>query len=120
MRVRLERVPEENDEIDAALGDRRTHLLIATEGAAEEAMDSEAELARELGPGRPGGVQLVLREGATVVARPLEHVGLAVVMRDQRELLAAGHRRRGGGPGGGPGGEGGGRGGKRGLESEGG
>ena len=94
VRVRLQRIPEEDHEVDPALSDRRADLLIAAQRPAQEAMHREAELGRELRAGRAGGVQLVLRERAAVVLRPLQHVGLAVVVRDQRELLAAGHRGR--------------------------
>ena len=63
VRVRLERVPEEDHEVDPALGDRRTHLLIAAERAAQEAVDVQAELVREQPAGRSGGVELVLARG---------------------------------------------------------
>ena len=70
VRVRLERIPEEDHEVDAALGDRRAHLLVAAERAAQEAVHGQAELARELGAGRAGRVELVLRERAAVVRAP--------------------------------------------------
>ncbi len=96
VRVRLQRVPEEDHEVDATFRDRGAHLLIAAQRSAQEAVDVQSELTRELRARRAGGMELVLREGASVVARPLEHVGLAIVVRDQGELLAAGHRRRDG------------------------
>ena len=64
VRLRLERVPEEDHEVDAPLGDRRADLLVAAERAAEEARDRQAELARDQPAGRAGGEQLVLLESA--------------------------------------------------------
>src|SRR5581483_2703716 len=45
VRVRREWVPEEDHEIDPALGDRRADLLVAAERAAEEPRDGQVELA---------------------------------------------------------------------------
>src|SRR4029450_6114923 len=41
--------------------------------------------------GGPGGEQLVLGQRPAVEAGPLEHVVLAVVVRDERDALARGH-----------------------------
>ena len=45
----LERIPEEHDEVDAAFGDRRTELLVATQRAAEVAVDVQFVLAVVMG-----------------------------------------------------------------------
>ena len=71
----------------AALGDRGAHLLVAAERAAEEAVDGEAELVGDEAPGRARREQVVLGERAAVEPRPREQVGLAVVVRDQRDAL---------------------------------
>jgi hypothetical protein len=91
VRLGLERVPEEDHQVDAPLGDRRPHLLVAAERSGEEAGDRQAELARDQPAGRAGGEELVVREGAAVVAGPVEHVVLAVVVGDQGDALARRH-----------------------------
>jgi hypothetical protein len=44
--MRLERIPEEDDEVDPALDDGGAHLLVAAERATHEAADAEAQVAR--------------------------------------------------------------------------
>ena len=68
------------------------HLLVAAERAAQEAVDRQAEGVGDQPAGRPGGVELVLGEGAAVEAGPVEQVELAVVVRDERDALAVGPR----------------------------
>src|SRR3989442_1748801 len=59
VRMGLERIPEEDDELDPAFGDSRADLLVAAERAAEKQADLEAELGFEQGSRGPRGVQLV-------------------------------------------------------------
>src|SRR5262249_28795123 len=95
VRVRLERVPEEDHEADPALGDARSHLLVAAQGSAQEAVHGEPQLRLEPRAGRPGGVELVARQRAAVEARPVQQVELAVVVSDERDALALTHWERG-------------------------
>ena len=89
--MRLQRVPEEDHEIDPALDDGGADLLVAAERAAHEAADPEAELGGQERAGGAGGVEIVLAEGPSVVLCPVEQVRLAVVVRDERDLLAHAH-----------------------------
>ena len=91
MRMRLEGIPEEDHEVDPAFHDRRAHLLVPAERTAHEAADAKIELGGEEGTGGTGGVEIVLAQGSAVVPRPLEQVSLAVVVRDERDLLANAH-----------------------------
>ena len=88
----LQRVPEEDDDVEAPLGDARADLLVATERPAQEPVDRQAEGVLDDAPGGAGGVELVLLEGAAVEAGPVEQVPLAVVVRDERDPLAIVHR----------------------------
>src|ERR1035438_14162 len=82
MRMRLERIPQEYQQVDLALGDTGADLLVAAIRAAPEAGDGQAELLQEVtGGGR--GEQVVTGQQAQVVLGPLEHVLLLVVVRDQ-------------------------------------
>ena len=72
--MRLERLPEEDHEIDPALNDRRTDLLIATQRAAQKPCDVEAQFARQQRAGRTGGKQRMLGQCVAVVSRPVSEV----------------------------------------------
>src|SRR4051794_8702211 len=91
VRLRLERIPEEDHEIDAAFGNARPDLLVAAERAREESRDLEIELTGEERAGGTGAEQVVTRECAPVVTRPFEEVDLAIVVRNEGEALARVH-----------------------------
>ena len=44
MGLGLQWIPEEDQEVDPAFGDRRADLLVATDRSAEEPLDREPEL----------------------------------------------------------------------------
>ena len=69
-------------------GDRGADLLVAAERAAQEAVHRQPELLGDQAAGRAGGEQVVLGQRPTVEPGPGEHVGLAVVVRDQRDAFA--------------------------------
>src|SRR5262249_49611741 len=96
MRLRLERIPEKDHEIDSALDDRRPDLLVAAQRTAEEPGNRKPDLARQERAGGAGRIQLVSAERATVVARPLHEIGLAVIVRDEGDTLPRRHRNGGG------------------------
>ena len=57
--LRLERIPEEDEEVDLALGDQRAQLLVAAERPALQLLDGLAELPLEERPGGTRRPQLV-------------------------------------------------------------
>src|SRR5687768_17919337 len=94
MRVRVERIPEKDHEVDATLGDAGAHLLIAAQRATEESGDVEIELGAQNFAGRARGKELVTGECPSVVARPLEQVVLAIVVGDEGDALHVVHANR--------------------------
>ena len=91
MGLGLERVPEEDDEIDGAFRDLGADLLVPAKRAALELDDGRLEgfLEKNAGSaGSAGGEQLMLSEKAAVEARPLEKVLFLVVVGDERDSLA--------------------------------
>ena len=59
--------------------------LVTAERAAEQPGHGQAELVSQQPPGGGGGDELVPGQRGPVVGGPLEHVLLAVVVRDQRD-----------------------------------
>ena len=57
--LRLERVPEEDEEVDVARGDHRAELLVAAERPALQLDDPDPELVLEQRAGRPRRDQVV-------------------------------------------------------------
>ncbi len=60
MRLRLERIPEKDQEIDLAIDDHRANLLVTAQRAALQLMHLEPQLALQYLAGRACGVQLVM------------------------------------------------------------
>jgi len=60
--VRFERIPEEDDEINASLDESRSHLLVTAEWATQKTRDVETELVTEERPCRPRCIEFVVRE----------------------------------------------------------
>src|SRR5262245_63150441 len=92
MRMRLERIPEEDDEVDPALGDAGPDLLVAAQGAAQVEIHLEPQLGFEQVAGRARGEQLVALERAAIVASPLQEIVLAIVVGDESDALSLVHR----------------------------
>src|SRR5688572_17009091 len=88
----LQRIPEEDDEIDSPLDDARANLLVAPQRPAQEAGHREAQVARDQGSCRPGGAEVMMRERAPVIARPVEQIELAIVMSNECDPLPLRHR----------------------------
>jgi hypothetical protein len=89
--LRLERVPEEDHDVEPPLRHAGADLLVAAHRTAQEPVDVQAELGGDQAAGGAGAVELVPRERAAVEARPVQEVELAVVVRDQRDALAMLH-----------------------------
>jgi hypothetical protein len=79
VRVRLERVPEEDEQVDLPLCDTRTDLLVTAVRPATEADDVQRQLVSQDPSGGGGSEQLVLDKPVPVVAGPLAQVPLLVV-----------------------------------------
>src|SRR5450631_908864 len=60
VRLRLQRVPKEDEQIDLTFGDLGADLLVAAHRAREKAVHMQTELVLEHGAGRAGGVQDML------------------------------------------------------------
>jgi len=87
VRLRLERVPEEDQHVELALGDERPELLVAAERPGEQTVHRQPEPVVDELAGGPGAEELVSREGSLVEAGPVEEVLLLVVVRDERDAL---------------------------------
>jgi len=62
MRVRLEWIPEEDQQLDLALRDLGADLLVASQRPALQLVDGKSDLFFEQLASRAGGKQLVLRQ----------------------------------------------------------
>src|SRR5664280_2383319 len=91
VRLRLERVPEKDHEVDGALRDLRADLQVAAEGAALQLGDRHFQFALEKRAGGAGREQLVTGEQDTVELRPLQQRLLLVVVGDERDPLLRPH-----------------------------
>src|SRR5207253_7915253 len=83
VRLRLQRVPEEDQTVDVALGDSGANLLIATQRSALELVDSQPELLLQQMAGGAGGVQLVVSQELAIEASPLEQRLFLVIVGHQ-------------------------------------
>jgi hypothetical protein len=83
VRLHLERIPEEDQQIELTLSDHRPDLLVAAEWPALQFVDAHPQLTLEERPGGPGGIQVMLSQERTVVSRPFQEILLLVVVRDQ-------------------------------------
>jgi hypothetical protein len=70
VRVRLERIPEEDQQVDLALRDLRADLLVASQRPALQHVDGKSDLFFEQPASRAGGKQLVLRQDVPIEACP--------------------------------------------------
>lgn len=96
MRLRLERIPEEDQDVEPPLRDHRPELQIPTQRPRLEALDWQAELLAQQAAGRARGEKLVLLEKRLVVASPLDDLLLLVIVRHQRDtptFSKSGHAR---------------------------
>ena len=92
MRLGGERIPEEDQDVDALLGEGGADLLIATDRAAEKTVDGQAEFAGDHAAGRAGAKEFVFREGVAMNACPGEERVLLVIVRDEGDAFAGGQR----------------------------
>jgi len=93
MRMRLQPIPEEHQQIDLALGDAGADLLVAAVRAAPEADDRQPELLLQQVTGRGRRGQLVTGQQIQVLLGPLQHVPLPIVVRNQGDPSPCGPRR---------------------------
>ena len=91
MRLRLQRVPEEDQKIDFVVDDLRADLLIAAQRAALEIIDFQAQLLFQSYARPPGGVDFMVGEQIVVEFGPFQQVALLFIMRYQGNLLIRNH-----------------------------
>ena len=94
MRLRFERVREENEKLDVSLRDLRADLLIASERTALQTGYRKLQLRFEQRAGCPCRHQTVLRQQTAIEFRPGEQVLLLVIVRHQRYRFLRSHRHR--------------------------
>ena len=85
VRLRLKRIPEENQQVDLAIGDPGADLLVAAEGPAAETGDGQVEFFVKQPPGGTGGIQAVPGQDRAVESGPFGEVLFSAVVRDERD-----------------------------------
>src|SRR5437867_8464153 len=85
----LERIPEEHQEVDLAVGDECAKLLIAAKRSAAELLHWDVELFLEERSGRSGGDEIVGRKEPQVEPGPGNEVWLLVVVCDEPDPLSS-------------------------------
>src|SRR5580658_5249349 len=83
VRLRGQRVPKEDDQIELMLDQHRADLSVSAERSREEQLDREPGRMRDLRPGRPGRDQFAAPERPAVKGGPVRQVIFTGVVRDQ-------------------------------------
>src|ERR1022692_897204 len=91
MGLRLEGIPEEDQEIDVSIHDLGADLLVPAQRSALELDDVKAQLLFQQRAGGAGGVYLVMRQKVPVEFRPFDQIALFAVVRHQGDLLVLPH-----------------------------
>jgi hypothetical protein len=86
--LRLERIPEEDQEVDRAVGDHRPDLEVAAQRPGLQQAHRQVKFALEHDTGRPRGDQVVFGEHASVEPGPFDQVLLLVVVGNQADPFA--------------------------------
>ena len=87
MRLGLERVPEEDQHVDHAVGDHGADLEIAAQRPRLELLHGEVQIPDEQQSGRTCGNEVVRLEHASVVPGPFDQVLFLVVVGDEPDAL---------------------------------
>jgi len=74
MRLRLQRVPKENQQIHGTLGNAGANLHVPAQRAAEQAGDGQLQLALQHAPGGASGQQHIVLQHAKVKGSPLHQI----------------------------------------------
>lgn len=82
--LRLERIPEEYEQIDVAFGEHRADLRVAAEGTGEQTLDGKAGDFGDALAGRSGREELAAFQRFAVKSGPLAESILAFVVRNKR------------------------------------
>ena len=88
MRLRFQRIPEEDQEVDLLAYDLGADLLVAAKGAAAQFLYSRVERQFEQRSRGSGGALFMLLEQVAVVLRPLQQIFLLVVVCYEGDPLA--------------------------------
>jgi hypothetical protein len=94
VRLRLQRVPEEDEKINLPLRNLRADLLVAAKRPALQLDNGQTQRFFQDAPRRAGSVQDMLCQQFTVESRPFQQVCLLMVMRHQRDAFLRRHRYR--------------------------
>ena len=86
MRLLLERIPEENQDVDLIFRDARADLLVAAQRAAQHLITVYRALLQQLAGGA-SRIENVLAQRDFVKPRPFQQIILLMIMRDQRDAL---------------------------------
>jgi hypothetical protein len=92
VRVGLQRVPQEDQEVDDPLRYPRADLLVATQRSALELGDLYAQLSLQHLAGHLRREHVVLVEQVPVVSCPLQQIEFGVVVGHEGHLLPPSHR----------------------------
>ena len=95
MRLWFEWIPEEDEDVDEAIGDPSAKLLVTSKRAAPKSLDSETCVFIHEPAGRPRADENVLRQFRAVVGGPCEQLIFHVVVGDERDPLGRGGFDRG-------------------------
>ena len=87
VRLRLERVPEEEQAVEVAFGDFRADLLVAAEWSAFELQDRQAKLVLDERARCAGGGKMMMFKHGEMFAHPIKHFAFAVVVRNECDAL---------------------------------
>jgi hypothetical protein len=90
MRLWFEWIPEEDEDVDEAIGDPTAELLVATKWAATKSLHGESRMFIHEPTGRPRADQDVLRQFRAVVGGPREQLIFHVVVGDECDSLGRG------------------------------
>src|SRR5258708_1434299 len=91
MRVRLEWIPEEDQQLDLALRDLGADLLVASQRPALQLVDGKSDLFLKQLASRAGGKQLVLCQDVPIEACPLQEILLLIIMRHEGDAFLLSH-----------------------------
>jgi hypothetical protein len=88
MRQRLQRVPEENEKVNAAFRYARAYLLVTAQRTALESGDFRAYLLLQDFAGCSRGEKLMLKQGTLVKLHPLKQIRFFMVMSYECNLFS--------------------------------
>ena len=92
--MRLERIREEDHEIDSPFYDCRADLLISAEWSTGEPGDIQAKLSAQYRACRACSEQIVVKQDAAIAPDPIHQVVLPVVVSDEGNVFSCVHEQQ--------------------------